>query len=227
MDGILLIDKPRGWTSHDVVAKVRGIIKKDSKTRIKVGHSGTLDPLATGLLILLIGRATKSASEFSALDKKYWVEAKLGASSDTDDADGEVTDHKCAQPDKGQVIEVVDRFIGQQIQTPPAYSAVKVDGKRAYKLARSGKEVTIKPRMVSIYSIENADYAWPKLTFDVEVSSGTYIRSLIRDIGETLGTKAYVNQLRRVRVGKHHVDQALVMDDLNIGKIQEAIVSIT
>ncbi|OGL26446.1 tRNA pseudouridine(55) synthase TruB [Candidatus Saccharibacteria bacterium RIFCSPHIGHO2_12_FULL_49_19] len=230
MDGILLVDKPAGWTSHDVVAKVRRILRHqvdggqfvvDSeklKTKtyklkpIKVGHTGTLDPFATGLLVLVVGSYTKRAQEFSKLDKTYEAEITLGATSTTGDIEGEITPKSGQKPTEMAIREVLGQFEGQIEQTPHAYSAVKIGGQRAYKLARQGKEVKLEPRQVKVYRLEVLGYGYPKLKIVTEVSSGTYVRSLAGDIGEKLGTGAYLSALRRTEVGQYSVNQAVSLD---------------
>lgn len=213
MQGLLLIDKPGGWTSFDVVNYVRKQVaaaegKKPKNT--KVGHTGTLDPLATGLLVLLIGKEyTRRAGELSKLDKTYEVTLKLGETSTTADDEGEKTVVSQAVPDEKAVLEALERFRGQIMQTPPAFSAMKVDGKRAYELARRGKEVKLEPRPVTIYDIRDVRYEYPYVHFTCDVSSGTYIRSLAVDIGEALGTGAYMSALRRTRVGEFLLDGAI------------------
>jgi len=210
MDGILLVYKPSGWTSFDVVAKVRGIIRQGTgQKKPKVGHTGTLDPLATGLLVLTLGTYCKRAGEFSKLDKTYEVTMKLGETSTTGDAEGIITPidvYQNVHMDKkvysiSEVKKVIEKFVGEIDQVPPAYSAIKVNGQRAYKLARAGKEVKLEPRKVTIYSIENVDYHYPEVKFTARVSSGTYIRSLVEDIGKELGAGAYMSNLRRTQVG--------------------------
>jgi tRNA pseudouridine55 synthase len=214
LDGILLINKPEGWTSHDVVAKIRNFLKKETGQKIKVGHAGTLDPAATGLLVILVGSYCKRAGEFSKLDKTYAAELILGKTSTTGDIEGEITEKSAQMPSKENVEQVLSGFIGEIQQTPHKYSAIKVDGQRAYKLARADKEVQIEPRKVTIYSIEEVKYDYPKLSFTTEVSSGTYIRSLAEDIGEKLGTGAYLSALRRTKVGEFDVqDASQVTDD--------------
>ena len=199
MDGILLVDKPEGWTSHDVVAKVRGIIKAETGQRIKIGHTGTLDPAATGLLVLVLGSYTKRAGEFSQLDKVYEAEMTLGYTSSTGDREGELTKVSDKPPAKPAAEAALDRFKGDILQKPHKYSAVKIDGQRAYKAARAGKTVEIEPRKVKIYEITDVKYEYPKLSFTCKVSSGTYIRSLAEDIGVALGTGAYLSTLRRTK----------------------------
>jgi tRNA pseudouridine55 synthase len=212
MDGILLVDKPEGWTSHDVVAKARGIIKAETEQKIKVGHTGTLDPMATGLLILVLGSYTKRASAFSKLDKTYKAELTLGAVSTTGDREGEITQMLGKKPDLAEVEQVLHQFIGKIQQTPHKYSAIKVDGKRAYKAARAGQEVILEPREVTIYEITDVDYDYPILKFTAKVSSGTYIRSLAEDIGDKLATRAYLSGLCRTSVGSFGLEKALIID---------------
>lgn len=212
-DGILLVDKPVGWTSFDVVAKIRGQLKAEyrergetpTKRQLRVGHAGTLDPFATGLLVILLGDATKRAGEFLKLDKVYEATVYLGATSTTGDPEGEITKKEATRPDLESVKAVLDTFTGSITQTPPAYSAIKIGGQRAYKLARAGKEVEVPSRTVEIYSIELIDYSYPELNIRTHVSSGTYIRTLAEDIGRTLGTGAYCSQLRRVAIANYRV----------------------
>lgn len=220
MDGILLIDKPSGWTSFDVVAKIRGQIKREiGLKKPKVGHTGTLDPLATGLLIIVVGSYCKRASEFSKLDKTYEVTMKLGQTSTTGDEEGEKTIISDTRPTKEAIGAALKRFTGEISQTPPIYSAIKVDGQRAYKLAREGKEVKLEPRTVTVHSITDVEYAYPEVRFTAKVSSGTYIRSLVEDIGKELGTGAYMNNLKRTEVGKFTIDDAQSLENLDLEKL--------
>ncbi len=213
MDGILLIDKPNGWSSFDVVAKVRGQIKRETGIkRPKVGHTGTLDPLATGLMIVVVGSYCKRAGEFSKLDKTYETTMTLGQTSTTGDEEGEKTAVSDIKPSENDVLAALEAFRGEISQVPPAYSAVKVNGQRAYKLAREGKEVVIEPRQVTIYQISDIKYSYPTVKFTVGVSSGTYIRSLVEDIGKHLGTGAYMSGLRRTRVGQFDIKTAIKID---------------
>ncbi len=214
MDGILLVDKPSDWTSHDVVAKIRRELSKTAGHKIKVGHTGTLDPMATGLLILVIGSYTKCAQEFSKLDKTYDTELTLGHTSTTGDAEGEITAVSNQRPVGREIEQTLKTFVGEIEQTPPAYSAIKVDGQRAYKLARQGKEVVIEPRKITIYDIKELKYSYPKLSFTATVSSGTYIRSLAADIGDKLGTGAYLSDLRRTEVGQYKITDAKTIDKI-------------
>ena len=208
-DEILLIDKPAGMTSFGVVARVRRRLTVAAGHKVKVGHTGTLDPFATGLLILLTGKGTKRAEEFVKLDKVYEATVRLGAVSTTGDPEGEITEMaKKAEFDEAKLKKVVEGYVGEIEQVPPAFSAIKIGGVRAYKLARKGKEVEMPARKVRIYGIEILDYAWPWLKIRTEVSSGTYIRTLAADIGAALGSGAYVTELRRLKVGEYEVGDA-------------------
>lgn len=208
MDGLLLIDKPKNWTSHDVVAKVRGILKKAAGHKIKVGHTGTLDPMATGLMVVVTGAYCKRAQEFSRLDKIYEVTMKLGEESTTGDIEGEKTKISTHSPNQDEVQQALEQFIGDSEQIPPAYSAIKVDGKRAYQLARAGKEIKLEPRKVTIYNLQMTEYSYPEVKFTTKVSSGTYIRSLVEDVGRLLKTGAYMSHLRRTEVGEFKLSTA-------------------
>ncbi len=223
VNGILLVDKPSGWTSFDVVAKVRGILKKSGVQKPKVGHTGTLDPLATGLLVLLLGDYTKKATELSKLDKVYEVTMWLGQTSTTGDEEGE----KISISDRVPVYEEIEaallKFKGEIEQTPPAYSAIKIGGQRAYKLARAGKEVKLEPRRVKIHSLELFDYTYPEVKFITHVSSGTYIRSLVEDIGKELRTGAYMSALRRTRVGDYLIAQAIDGNSISLDLINKNV----
>ncbi len=220
MDGLLLIDKPSGWTSFDVVAKVRGLLKQSGVAKPKVGHTGTLDPLATGLLVLVIGNYTKRAAEFSKLDKTYEVTMKLGQTSTTGDAEGELTTVKHSYSVLSHQIETVFKeFEGEIMQTPPQYSAIKVDGQRAYKLARKGQKVELEPRKVTVYRLRVTEYEYPEVKFTAKVSSGTYVRSLVEDIGTKLGTGAYMSDLRRTKVGKFTIEEAQQIEGIDISRV--------
>ncbi len=214
---ILLIDKPVGWTSFDVVAKIRGLIRESyrargetpTKRQLRVGHTGTLDPFATGLLIILLGDATKRSDEFLKLDKVYEATIRLGATSSTGDPEGEITETlDVRRKTLDEVNEALEQFVGEIKQIPPVYSAIKVGGQRAYKLARAGQAVDMPSRQVMIYSIELLDYIYPDVTIRAHVGSGTYIRTLAEDIGKALGTDAYCAALRRTRVGEYNVQDA-------------------
>lgn len=215
-DGILLVDKPVGWTSFDVVAKIRGTRRAafkaqgilPTKRQLRVGHAGTLDPFATGLLVILLGDATKRSDEFLKQDKTYEATITLGAISSTGDPEGELTLMASAMPSESEVQAALIKFTGLITQIPPAYSAIKINGQRAYKLARKGEDVEIPPRQVAIHSLELLSYAYPEVTVRTHVSSGTYIRSLAQDIGNELGVGAYCSQLRRTVIGNQTIENA-------------------
>ena len=203
---ILLFDKPLTWTSFDVVAKVRNTIRCK-----KVGHAGTLDPLATGLLVICTGKMTKKIDQIQAGKKEYYVTVVLGKTTPSYDLETEFDSETDISPlQESKVKEVVMSFVGDIQQIPPVFSAIKVDGKRLYKLARKGQEdqVVIQPRAVSIYSIEIDNIALPQVTFTMRCSKGTYVRSLARDIGQKLGVGAYLAALRRTGVGDLRVENA-------------------
>lgn len=201
--GFIVIDKDSGWTSHDVVAKMRGLLGER-----KIGHMGTLDPLATGVLVLAVGKEyTKQIQQFMKADKDYEVEMELGKVSDTYDSEGQVEAVECEMPDEERVRDVMVGFWGKKMQMPPAFSAKKVGGQRAYKLARAGKEVKLEPREVEMHG-RDIEIDLPFIRFKVEVSSGTYIRSLVHDIGQVLGCGAVMTALRRTRVGEFKLEDA-------------------
>lgn len=208
----LLIDKPAGITSHDVVHRVRKITGEK-----KVGHAGTLDPLATGLLLVAIGRAsTKRLGEFLKKNKTYKARIKLGAETDTDDSEGAVVHtNEHIIPTKADILAVLQNFHGDIEQLPPAYSALKIRGKKAYEIARDGGTVTLAPRRVQVHTIELTHYEYPYLEFEVSVSSGTYIRSLARDIGRELGTYGHIVALRRTSLDRWSEKDAVSMESLS------------
>lgn len=209
----LLIDKPKGLTSFDVVAKLREITGEK-----KIGHSGTLDPLATGLLIVGVGKdSTKKLSYFLKEDKEYEALIVLGEERDTDDILGKRRDivFENKTPLKEDLLDALNSFLGKIEQIPPSFSAIKISGKKAYELARVGKESSLKPKKVVVYSIELLDYKYPELLIHCRVSSGTYIRSIARDLGRVLKTGAYVKELRRIAIGKNRVSEAVTLDKIN------------
>ncbi|MDO4271586.1 MAG: tRNA pseudouridine(55) synthase TruB [Candidatus Saccharibacteria bacterium] len=208
-DRIILVDKPTGISSFGVVARIRRQLTIEAGHKVKVGHCGTLDPFATGLLILVSGKCTRRAMEFTKLDKVYQATIRLGAVSTTGDPEGEIIERTVTrQPSQAEVEVTLRGFIGTIEQTPPAFSAIKINGQRAYKLARAGKEVQMPSRHVEIYDIDLLDYSYPDLTIRTHVSSGTYIRTLAQDIGQKLGTGAYTVALRRLKIADYSVDQA-------------------
>ncbi len=220
MDGLLLVDKPKGWTSFDVVAKVRGILRADARAKgtpgkIKVGHTGTLDPMATGLLVLAIGKYTKKVPELTKKDKIYECFVTLGATSTTDDAEGTLQTFSTSKPSLGQLKSELAGFVGEIQQVPPQFSAIKVGGVRSYAVARRGDIVKLEPRTVTIYSISDIKYDYPKVSFVAHVGSGTYIRSIARDVGQKLVVGAYLSDLRRIKVGDFLISDAVDVSDIN------------
>lgn len=217
--GRILIDKPAGITSFGVVARVRRVLKqKLGKKKIKVGHTGTLDPFATGLLVLLYGKETKNAMNLTKLDKIYEAEFTLGQISSTGDPEGEISD--CSDfkiPTLEQIQNEINRnFLGKIEQTPPAFSAIKIDGQRAYDLARKGADFEIPKRTVEIFSFEILDYNFPTLKVRTHVSSGTYIRSLAEDLGYKLGCGAFCSKLRRIKIADFDISNTIELKDLGI-----------
>ncbi|MDO4220445.1 MAG: tRNA pseudouridine(55) synthase TruB [Candidatus Saccharibacteria bacterium] len=206
MEEIIFVDKPSGMSSFGAVARVRRILSQREGHKIKVGHTGTLDPFATGLLILLAGKATKKAPELTKLDKVYEATIRLGATSTTGDPEGEITivDEKPSISGE-QVKETLQKFTGEIEQTPPVFSAIKINGQRAYKLARAGRAVEMPKRKVTIYEIGIIDYKSPFLKIRAHVSSGTYIRTLAGDIGQELGCGAYTTKLRRTKIAQYDI----------------------
>lgn len=209
-DQIILVDKPTGISSFGAVARVRKKLTEKAGHKVKVGHTGTLDPFATGLLILLSGKMTKKSKEFLKLDKVYEATLKLGYTSTTGDPEGEITEINRDNPDINQIEQTIKSFIGAIEQTPPKFSAIKINGERAYKLARKNQDFEIPPRKVEIYNIDILEYNYPELKIRTHVSSGTYIRTLAEDIGKKLGTGAYLTSLRRTKIGNYDVKDAII-----------------
>ena len=224
ISGFFLVDKPIGVTSHDVVDYLRKITEVK-----KIGHAGTLDPLASGLLIMAVGReCTKKIDEFKNLDKEYLATIKLGEISTTYDAEGEITISNLnnKQPSAKEVKQTLDSFVGEQVQMPPVFSAKKIKGQQAYKLARKKQKVELKTKDIVIYDIELLDYSYPNLKVRVKVSPGTYIRSLAHDLGQKLGVGAHLVGLIRTKIGDYNLEQAKnlknirVLSDLDDVKIE-------
>lgn len=223
MKDVLLVDKPAGWTSFDVVAKIRGAVRasyvrlgqKPTKRQLKVGHAGTLDPFATGLLVILLGEACSKADSFLKLDKTYEALVELGKTSSTGDPEGVIEEvaWKIRKLETDEIVQALSKFQGKIEQTPPAYSAIKINGERAYKLARRGEEVALPKRAVTIYSLEIISYEYPHLRIKTKVSSGTYIRSLAEDIGRELGIGAYCRELRRLSIGDFEIENSLTIEE--------------
>jgi tRNA pseudouridine55 synthase len=230
MQGLLLVDKPKTWTSFDVVNYVRKMVaahegKKPKHT--KVGHTGTLDPLATGLLVLLVGKEyTRRAGEFSKLDKTYEVTMKLGETSTTADDEGEKTAVSDTVPTEKAILGALEGLQGHIMQVPPQFSAMKIGGQRAYKLARKGEIVELEARPVTIYENKLTDYSYPFVTFTSRVSSGTYIRSLVEDLGKVLETGAYMSDLRRTEVGKYRLEHAVQVPELTRVVLEQTLMKI-
>lgn len=215
-DGIILVDKPAGMTSFGVVARVRRVLSQKLGKKVKVGHTGTLDPFATGLMIIVTGKECKNAQYYSKLDKVYEATIRLGQTSTTGDPEGEVTDVSGGQPSKEEIEATLKEFTGKIQQQPPAFSAIKINGQRAYKLARKGEAVEMPTREVEVYSLELIDYVYPELKIRTHVSSGTYIRSLAEDIGKVLETGAYCSELRRISISNWQVKDSKTLSELGI-----------
>ena len=227
IEGLLLVDKPENITSFGVVARVRGYLKAELKLKkLKVGHSGTLDPAATGLLLLAIGSYTKKIPKLLLKDKEYVVTMKLGEVSTTGDKEGEITGVFGRIPSALDITKMLEKFTGTIDQTPPIYSAIKVDGRRAYDLAREGKPVVMKTRKATIYSNILLSYEYPYVIFTSHVASGTYIRSLVEDMGKYLETGAYMSDLRRTKIGDYNVENAMLIDPLSYSKIHDALITL-
>lgn len=210
LEGILLIDKPRDHTSHDVVARLRGILKMK-----RVGHAGTLDPMATGLLIILLGKATKVSQYLISLDKEYEGTVELGKVTDTQDADGEMMETRPVPPlTEAEVKAAMNGFLGDQYQTPPMYSAIKIDGVPLYKSARKGEDVEREPRFIRVMSWELTRFGLPQFDFRLRCTKGTYVRTLAHDLGQRIGCGAHLAALRRTATDKFHVSQAITLEAL-------------
>ncbi len=209
-EGILLVDKPQGITSHDVVAKMRRVFHIK-----KVGHAGTLDPMATGLLLILIGKATKASQYLMSMDKEYVGTVKLGVITDSQDADGEITEERPVPAlAEAQVKSEMKTFIGDQYQTPPMFSAKKINGQKLYKLARQGKTVEREPRVIHISRFDLTEFALPELGFIVGTSKGAYVRTIAHDLGERFGCGGHLNKLRRTAVGQFRIEKASTIEEL-------------
>ncbi|MCB9639494.1 MAG: tRNA pseudouridine(55) synthase TruB [Myxococcales bacterium] len=211
MDGLLILDKPQGLTSMQALARVKRLLRIK-----KAGHTGTLDPIATGVLPICLGQATRLAQYLLASEKRYEAEMRLGIETDTLDSEGTILQETPVPSDLSneQIIEALARYVGPQMQQPPAFSALKIQGQRAYDLARAGKEVELEARPVEIFSIELLSIELPFVRFSCHVSKGTYIRSLIRDLGQELGCGAHMSALRRTQAGSFAIDQTLTLEQI-------------
>lgn len=208
--GYIVIDKPVGWTSHDVVARVRRLVDER-----RVGHAGTLDPAATGVLPVAIGLATRTVEYLAAADKAYRASIRFGITTDSADAEGDVTSTvNASHLQLSQINEALPAIRGDIMQRPPMHSAIRVDGRRLYDLARKGEEIEVAARPVTIHQLDVADWSPPDLTLDITCSKGTYIRSIARDLGELVGTGAHLATLRRTRTGPFTLTDAMTLDDL-------------
>ncbi len=217
LEGILLVDKPRDHTSHDVVARLRGKLKMK-----RIGHAGTLDPMATGLLIILVGKATSVSQYLISLDKEYEGTVELGKVTDTQDADGEMMETRPVPAfTEAQVLAAMKGFLGDQYQTPPMYSAIKIDGQPLYKAARKGEEVEREPRFIRVASWEITKFGLPQFDFRLRCTKGTYVRTLAHDLGQKLGCGAHLAALRRTATDKFNVSQALTIDQIQALSLPE------
>lgn len=223
MDGIIVINKEKEYTSHDVVAKLK------KKLNIsKVGHTGTLDPNATGVLPILIGKGTKFSKYLINHDKIYEVELELGKKTDTADIEGKVIEEKNVDEKyiKENLLQVLESFVGKQEQIPPMYSAIKKNGKKLYEYARAGEKVEIEPRKIEIYKIDLNKYDKNIISFVVSCSKGTYIRSLCEDIAGKLNTVGYMKNLKRLQVGKFNIKDAVYIDDIDLKNVNEHLITL-
>jgi tRNA pseudouridine55 synthase len=211
MDGILVVDKPQGITSHDVVQQVRN--RLDTK---KVGHGGTLDPMATGILVILVGKCTRLFPDFSSFDKEYEATLTLGLETETGDMDGKIKKEFAFEKiDEARIKEVFAGFTGTLEQVPPMFSALKVQGKKLYQLARKGVTLDLKPRKITIYDLKLLSFNPPQIDFSVRCSKGTYIRKLGEDIARALSTRGCLSSLRRVATGPFTIKEAIRLEDIN------------
>jgi tRNA pseudouridine55 synthase len=224
MEGILNLHKPAGISSAAAVGAVKRLLPRGTK----IGHAGTLDPFATGVLLLLIGRATKQCEALMDQPKQYETTVKLGATTATDDLDSpEVFQNVSTPPTAEQIATALRGFVGHIQQQPPTYSALKVGGQRAYELARAGGAVALPPRPVTVYGIEMIDYAWPLLRLRIDCGRGTYIRAIARDLGAALAVGGHLRQLCRTKIGPFTLDRALPLATLTPGSVGAALSDIT
>jgi tRNA pseudouridine55 synthase len=217
LEGILLVDKPRDHTSHDVVARLRGKLKMK-----RIGHAGTLDPMATGLLIILVGKATSVSQYLISLDKEYEGTIELGKVTDTQDADGEMMETRPVPAlSEADLREAIKGFLGDQYQTPPMYSAIKIDGVPLYKSARKGEDVEREPRFIRVQSWDVTRFGLPQFDFRLRCTKGTYVRTLAHDLGQKLGCGAHLAALRRTATDKFNVAQALTIEQIQALSLPE------
>jgi tRNA pseudouridine55 synthase len=221
LNGLLLVNKPVGITSFDVIRRLR----RQTGVR-KIGHAGTLDPKARGLMLMLFGTATKQAMSLTKLDKRYVAEIRLGATSPTGDAEGELTPGSDRVPSKGEVEAALSKLTGELTQVPPVYSAIKIQGKEAYKRVRAGETVEIPARNVTIYENQLTGYDYPIVKLNARVSSGTYIRTLAEDLGKLIGTGAYLSGLVRTEVGKYSIENSISLETADTSQVQARLIAI-
>jgi len=217
LDGVLLVDKPTDHTSHDVIARLRGKLKMK-----RIGHAGTLDPMATGVLVVLVGKATRASQYLMSLDKEYTGTVKLGQVTNTQDAEGEVLETRPVPPlTEDEVRAAMKTFVGDQYQTPPMFSAIKIDGVPLYKMARKGEDVEREPRFVRVSSFELTRFALPELDFVLRCSKGTYVRTIAHDLGARIGCGGHISALRRTATGKFTIAQCLTLDQIQTLSLPE------
>lgn len=225
LEGVLLVDKPQGLTSHDVVYRLRRKLQMK-----KIGHAGTLDPMATGLLVMLIGKATRISQYLMSTDKVYEGEATLGVVTDSQDAEGEMMETRPVPAlSEAQVRDTMKTFLGDQYQTPPMHSAIKVDGVKLYQLARKGEEIEREPRFIRIAAFNLLSFESPKLRFDLHCTKGTYVRTIAHDLGQKLGCGAHLSALRRTGSGKFTIGQCLPLEEiekLSLPEIEKRLIPI-
>jgi tRNA pseudouridine55 synthase len=225
IEGVLLVDKPKGLTSHDVVYRLRRKLQMK-----KIGHAGTLDPMATGVLVMLIGKATRISQYLMSVDKIYEGEATFGVITDSQDAEGEVMETRpVPELSESQVRDVMKTFLGDQYQTPPMHSAIKIDGVKLYQLARKGEVVEREPRFIRIAAFEMLSFALPKVSFRLDCTKGTYVRTVANDLGQKLGCGAHLSALRRTGSGQFKIDQCLPLDEiekLSLPEIEKRLIPI-
>jgi len=225
LSGVLVIDKPRGPTSMSMVNLVRRRASESRENRVRTGHAGTLDPLATGVLVLGLGKMTKRLGELTLTNKRYTTVIDLSATTAGHDDESPREEVQVSNPPDRQTInKTLETFHGTILQRPPIFSAVKVDGHRAYAIARKGKEVVIKPREVEVFDISLLEYSWPILTIEIACAKGFYVRSLARDLGEKLGTGGYCKEIRRTEVGPFTLEHAHVLENLPEEITQEILI---
>jgi tRNA pseudouridine 55 synthase len=217
LEGVLLVDKPTDHTSHDVIARLRGILRMR-----RIGHAGTLDPMATGVLVVLLGKATKASQYLMSLDKEYAGTIRLGSVTNTQDAEGEVLETRPVPPlTEAEVKAAMQTFTGDQYQLPPMFSAIKIDGVPLYKQARKGQEVEREPRFIRISSFEMTRFASPDIDFVLRCSKGTYVRTVAHDLGQKIGCGAHLAALRRTASGKFTVAQCLTLEQIQAMSLPE------